>query len=78
MGGFLVYYSTMPKKVRELKTILRKAGFTSRPGKGSHVVWAHPALSETLTLAGNDGDDAKLYQEKRVQQLLAKLKEAQK
>jgi predicted RNA binding protein YcfA (HicA-like mRNA interferase family) len=67
----------MPKKVRELKVILRKAGFSSRPGKGSHIVWAHPALSETLTLAGNNGDDAKRYQEKRVQQLLAKLKEAQ-
>jgi hypothetical protein len=27
----------MPKKIRELKSILMKAGFTYRPGKGSHT-----------------------------------------
>ena len=67
----------MPKKIRELKAMLRKADFSSRPGKGSHVVWRHPSLSDKLTLAGNDGDDAQRYQEKRVQQILGKLKEVQ-
>jgi predicted RNA binding protein YcfA (HicA-like mRNA interferase family) len=52
----------MPKKIRELKAMLRKAGFSSRPGKGSHTVWIHPVLSrEELTLSGGDGNDAKPY-----------------
>ena len=67
----------MPKKIRELKVLLRKAGFSSRPGKGSHTVWEVPDLPETLTLAGNDGDDAKPYQEKKLRQILKKLKEVQ-
>ena len=67
----------MPKKIRELKAALRKAGFSYRPGKGSHIVWEHPALSETLTLSGNDGDDAKPYQEQQVQRILRKSKEVQ-
>ncbi|WP_287734617.1 type II toxin-antitoxin system HicA family toxin [Microcystis sp. M113S1] len=32
----------MPKKIRELKSILLKAGFTYRHGKGSHTVWSNP------------------------------------
>ncbi|MFN6513960.1 MAG: type II toxin-antitoxin system HicA family toxin [Nostoc sp. CreGUA01] len=30
----------MPKKIRELKAMLLKAGFTYRSGKGSHTVWS--------------------------------------
>jgi len=68
----------MPKKIRELKTMLRKAGFSSRPGKGSHTVWIHPALSrEELTLSGGDGNDAKPYQEKDVREIIRKLSEVQ-
>jgi predicted RNA binding protein YcfA (HicA-like mRNA interferase family) len=67
----------MPKKIRELKAMLRKAGFYWRPGKGSHLVWEHPNLPDRLTLSGNDGDDARPYQEKRIQQILRKLKEVQ-
>jgi predicted RNA binding protein YcfA (HicA-like mRNA interferase family) len=53
----------MPRKIRELKNMLRKAGFSYRPGKGSHPVWEHPRRSgRPVTLAGNDGDDAKPYQ----------------
>jgi predicted RNA binding protein YcfA (HicA-like mRNA interferase family) len=76
MGGFLSLVS-MPQKIRELKAQLRKAGFSFRPGKGSHTVWEHPAMTATLTLAGNDGDDAKPYQEKQVRNFLrmARLKE---
>jgi len=65
----------MPKKIRELKAMLRKAGFFERPGKGSHKVWEHPKLPSALTIAGGDGDDAKPYQEKDVNQILRKLKE---
>ncbi len=64
----------MPIKIRKLKNMLSKAGFVWRPGKGSHTVWTHPALpEEEITLAGKDGDDAKLYQIKDVQKLLRRL-----
>jgi predicted RNA binding protein YcfA (HicA-like mRNA interferase family) len=68
----------MPKKIRELKAMLRKAGFSSHPGKGSHTVWIHPALPrDELTLSGGDGNDARPYQEKDVREMLRKLKEVQ-
>jgi predicted RNA binding protein YcfA (HicA-like mRNA interferase family) len=60
----------MPRKIRELKAMLRKAGFSSRSGKGSHTVWNHPRLIYSLTLSGNDGDDARKYQETMVQQAI--------
>jgi predicted RNA binding protein YcfA (HicA-like mRNA interferase family) len=56
----------MPKKIRELKQMLRKAGFSLEPAKGSHTKWSHPFLTGKVTLSGNDGDDAKTYQEKDV------------
>ena len=61
----------MPVKIRKLKSMLSKAGFVWRPGKGSHTVWIHPALpGEEITLAGRDGDDAKPYQVKEVRNIL--------
>jgi predicted RNA binding protein YcfA (HicA-like mRNA interferase family) len=58
----------MPKKVRELKAMLKKAGFCWRPGKGSHTVWSHALLpGRRITVAGNDGDDARKYLEKEVE-----------
>ncbi len=60
----------MPKKIRELKKMLRKAGFIENPAKGSHTKWSHPLLSGKLTLSGKDGDDAKSYQEKDVNNAL--------
>ena len=64
----------MPRKIRELKSLLKKAGFTSRPGKGSHTVWYHPRATRTVVIAGKDGDDAKRYQEKDVKD---RIKEAE-
>ena len=61
----------MPKKIRELKSMLKKAGFVWRPGKGGHTIWkhaAHPGVS--VTLSGNDGDDARRYHERDVKQAL--------
>ncbi len=56
----------MPKKIRELKAMLKKAGFLSRSAKG-HTFWWHAVVkSASVTLCGNDGDDAKLYLEKKV------------
>jgi hypothetical protein len=45
----------MPKKIRELKSMLRKAGFTSRSGEGGHTTWYHPRLADPFTISGNDG-----------------------
>jgi predicted RNA binding protein YcfA (HicA-like mRNA interferase family) len=67
----------MPKKIRELKSLLLKAGFTCAPGKGSHTKWFHPLLPGKLTLSGKDGNDAKPYQEKDVNKALEMLKEIQ-
>ena len=67
----------MPRKIRALKADLRQAGFRWRPGKGSHTVWAHPALPDEVTLSGHDGDDAKPYQEKRVRNVLDNLRRTQ-
>jgi len=52
----------MPQKIRQLKAALAKAGFSVRPGKGSHTVWQYPELpSTTVTIAGKDGKDAQGY-----------------
>jgi len=67
----------MPKKIRELKAMLRKAGFSLRPGKGSHTVWEHPELPGAVTISGNDGDDAQRYQEAAVRRILMRLREVQ-
>ena len=58
--------------------MLRKAGFVSRPGKGSHTVWTHVLLIDTITISGADGDDARPYQEKDVRNVLKKVREVQK
>ena len=57
----------MPKKIRDLKAMLRQAGWQLVPGgKGSHSKWQHDAVHRVVILSGNDGDDAKKYQEKDV------------
>jgi predicted RNA binding protein YcfA (HicA-like mRNA interferase family) len=61
----------MPKKVRELKAMLRKAGFRWRPGKGSHTIWEHPLADESVTMSGADGQDAHRYQEREVAEQIA-------
>ncbi|MDJ0734409.1 MAG: type II toxin-antitoxin system HicA family toxin [Nostocaceae cyanobacterium] len=60
----------MPKKIRELKQMLLKAGFTEIPGKGSHTNWVHPLYAGKLTVSGKDGNDAKPYQQKNVQKVI--------
>ena len=67
----------MPKKIRELKAMLLKAGCISEPGKGSHTKWKHPLVNRKIVLSGKDGADAKGYQEKEVIQLLKDIKESQ-
>ncbi|MEO1764038.1 MAG: type II toxin-antitoxin system HicA family toxin [Cyanobacteria bacterium J06629_18] len=67
----------MPKKIRELKSLLLKAGFTYKPAKGSHTKWKHPELSKAIIIPGKDGDDAKTYLEKQVNESLEQLKKLQ-
>ncbi len=64
----------MPKKIRELKQMLRKSGFAERPGKGSHTNWTHPDYGGRVTIAGKNGSDAKRYLENEVKQAIAKIK----
>jgi len=56
----------MPRKINELIRDLKKAGFTDRGGKGSHRNFVHPNVTKPITISGNEGDDAKHYQEKAV------------
>ncbi len=66
----------MPVKIRKLKAELRKAGFYSRPGKGSHTRWYYqydPSIF--VALSGSDGDDADAYQIKDVRNALKRAKE---
>lgn len=67
----------MPKKIRELKQMLQKAGFTLLPkrGKGSHTYWIHPQLEKPVIISGKDSQDAKPYQEKDVNNALKRLEE---
>lgn len=67
----------MPKKIRELKTLLVKAGFIYKPAKGSHTKWIHPRLPQAIIIAGKDSSDAKPYLEKQVNDALKKLKETE-
>lgn len=62
----------MPKKRRELRQALLKAGFTEVPGKGSHRVFKLGSLS--WVLSGQLGDDADRYQEKAVKLLIEQAK----
>jgi hypothetical protein len=42
-------------------------------GKGSHTKWSHPSLADKLTLSGNDGNDARPYQESAVAKFIKEI-----
>jgi len=63
----------VPKKIRDLIRILKRAGFVDRGGKGSHRNFTHPC-GVKLTLSGNASDDAKRYQERDVDRALREAK----
>lgn len=48
-----------------------------RRGKGSHSMWKHPLLPNSINLAGKDGDDAERYQEADVRNALRELEQLQ-
>lgn len=62
----------MPRKIRDLLSALKAAGFVEIPGagKGSHRKLVHPDYAGAVTLSGNPGDDAKRYQEKQIAQAI--------
>jgi predicted RNA binding protein YcfA (HicA-like mRNA interferase family) len=52
----------MPRKLRELRSDMRRAGFSIDRQSGSHEIWTHPGLpGVTVSLAGQDGADAQPY-----------------
>lgn len=63
----------MPRKLRQLRADLRRAGYVLDPkrGKGSHTWWVHPKIpGYAVNISGHDGDDAKRYQERDVTEAL--------
>jgi predicted RNA binding protein YcfA (HicA-like mRNA interferase family) len=60
----------MPRKVRELIRELERAGFVNRGGRGSHRNYEHPTGARA-TISGQEGDDAKPYQEREVRRAIA-------
>jgi predicted RNA binding protein YcfA (HicA-like mRNA interferase family) len=56
----------VPKKIRELKALLRRTGFKELTGKGSHTNWIHPLYPSKITISGKDSADAKPYQEREI------------
>jgi predicted RNA binding protein YcfA (HicA-like mRNA interferase family) len=63
----------MPKKIRDIKKILKGSGFLMHEGKGSHSNWKHPQLETLITIARRDGEDAPRYLEKLVEEALKEL-----
>ena len=65
----------MPRKIRELIQDLKRAGFREiSGGKGSHRKFIHNNYAGAVTVSGKISEDAKLYQEKQVQQALEEVK----
>ena len=67
----------MPKKIRDIKSILNQAGFKliKGRGKGSHQLWEHPQLRNPIIIARKDGADAPRYLEDQVTDALKDLEE---
>jgi predicted RNA binding protein YcfA (HicA-like mRNA interferase family) len=63
----------MPPKVRDLIAQLERAGFKDRGGKGSHRNFVHPNVPRPITISGQMGDDAKLYQVRAVAKAIAEV-----
>ena len=56
----------MPPKIRDLISQLEGAGFKDRGGKGSHRNFVHPRVPRPVTISGQLGEDARLYQVRAV------------
>lgn len=70
----------MPRKIRQLKAELKRAGFIEQAerGKGSHSWWYHPLVPAAIvTLSGKDGDDAQPFHERNVRRATALVRESE-
>jgi hypothetical protein len=69
----------VPRKLRELRRDLRRAGYNQVKGggKGSHTKWKHPLVPGAVNLPGADGDDAKAYNEQDVAEAIRRAREAE-
>jgi len=69
----------MPRKLRQLKADLRRAGAFQVSQEGSHTKWKHALVpGSMLILSGNDGDDAKPYQERALRDVLRAIAEVRR
>jgi hypothetical protein len=67
----------MPRKIRQLKRDLRRAGAYKASEHGDHEKWKHPLVPDYyVELSGADGDDAKRYQEQHVREFLRRIQRA--
>lgn len=62
----------VPKKIRELISLLEKEGFQDRGGKGSHRNFSKGSVD--ITVSGKAGADAKRYQETQVEKAIERSK----
>ena len=70
----------MPRKLRQLRADLRRAGWQiDRQSGTSHQIWVHPMISDLeVNLAGQDGADAKHYQERDVREAVRRADDARR
>jgi predicted RNA binding protein YcfA (HicA-like mRNA interferase family) len=67
--------SRVPRKIRDLLKDLRKAGFVLvSGGKGSHRKFSANDGQVVTIIPGRDGDDAKPYLERQVQDKINEIK----
>jgi predicted RNA binding protein YcfA (HicA-like mRNA interferase family) len=69
------YLRPVPRKIRQLVADLGQAGFYLAPGgKGSHRKFRHPKNAGSLILSGQDGEDARHYQERQVRNAIREVR----
>ena len=69
----------MPRKLRQLRAALRRAGWTIVRQAGSHQIWKHALLpGQEVNVAGQDGADAHNYQERDVREAVRRAEDAQR
>ena len=78
-GGLYVPWLD-PANQRKFKADLRRAGYreVKGRGKGSHSMWEHPLVADSITLSGHDGADAHDYQERMVREFVERARAAEK
>jgi hypothetical protein len=69
----------MPRKLRQLRSDLRRAGWAIDRQSGSHQIWKHALVpGAEVNLAGADGQDARPYQERDVREAVRRAQDAQR